>query len=298
MLDGVGGDQLFQVSDAYLADLFRRGRWMELRRQWRGRGGRGARNFWRWAVRPALPLALVRAISRARGAMEPPAHHFDRRPPFWFESAFLDAHGVLAREAEAVPALPRHDQVLAETHLYLRYAFFPRIIALLGDFALDEGVELRSPLLDDRVVRFAAARPWHERVDRRETKLLLRHAMRGLLPDPVLAPRPHRTGTTSHYFRRQITGPGAAFIERQLEAPLLARIGMVDAKRLRRAWEHVRQRDDESLGAALFFTVQAEAWLREHTDGSALPAPAAVPASAPPVVPHGGPAPGGKGAAA
>ena len=263
MLDGVGGDQLFQVSDIYLSDLFQRGRWIELARQWRGRGGRGIRNFWRWAVRPALPSAVTRLVASVRG-MPAPGHHFDRRPPMWFEHRFLDAHGVLDRERAAAPRLPQHDRVLGETHAYLRYPFFARVLGHLGSFAVEEGVELRSPLLDDRVVRFGARRPWSERADRRETKVVLRRAMRGLLPDHVLAPRPHRTGVTTAYFFRQLRGPGRPFIERLLQDPLLASLGMIEPTRLRRAWDHVLRHDDDSMAAGLFFTIQTEAWLRSR----------------------------------
>jgi len=265
MLDGVGGDQLFQVSDIFLSDLFQRGRWLELARQWRGRGGRGLRNFWRWAVRPALPDPVTRAIASLRG-MPTPGHHFDRQPPPWFEHAFLESHGVLARERAEVPVLPRSSRVLGETHAYLRYPLFARILGHLGSFALEEGVELRSPLLDERVVRFAARRPWSERVDRRETKIVLRRAMQGLLPDHVLAPRAHRTGVTTAYFFRQLRGPGRPFIERMLQDPLLASLGMIEPRRLRRAWDHLLQHDDDSLAAPFFFTVQAEAWIRARTD--------------------------------
>lgn len=261
VLDGVGGDQLFQVSDVYLSDLFRRGRWIELSRQWRGRGGTGVRAFYRWAVRPALPDALTRAVALVRG-MSPAGRPFDRRAPFWFRQQFLASHGVMERERDAAPRLPTHDAVLAETHLYLRYPFFGRICAQLGSFALAEGAELRSPLLDERVVRFAAGRPWSERVDGGETKILLRRAMRGVLPDEVLAARAHRTGITSAYFLRQLRGPGRTFVERMMEDPLLGSLGMIDPSRLRSAWEHVLRHDDDEMGVRVFFTIQVEAWLR------------------------------------
>lgn len=265
MLDGAGGDQLFQVSDIFLSDLFGQGRWVELARQWRRRGGRGLRNFWRWVVRPALPTRMNGLIARARG-MTPPRHHFHREPPMWFVPRFLRDQGVLVRDAAAAPTLPSSSRVLGETHAYLRYPFFPRIFGTLRTFALEEGVELRSPLMDDRVVRFAAQRPWNERADGRETKVVLRRAMAGLLPPHVLAPRPHRTGVTSAYFLRQLRGPGRPVVEALLRDPLLASIGMIDAPRLRHAWAHVLEHDDDETGARLFFTLQAELWTRAHAD--------------------------------
>jgi asparagine synthetase B (glutamine-hydrolysing) len=196
--------------------------------------------------------------------MTPPAHHFERQVPFWFVPRFMAQHGVLEREREAMPALPRDSRVLNETHAYLRFPFFGRISALLHGFARDEGVELRSPLLDSRVVAFAAERPWSERIDGRETKILLRRAMRGLLPESLLAPRERRTGVTSAYFLRQLRGPGRAVVEGALKDPRLADLGMIDVGRLRRAWEHVLANDDDETGVRIFFTIQAELWLRSH----------------------------------
>ncbi len=267
MLDGVGGDQLFQVSDIVLADLFARGRWGTLAREWRRRGGwaggRGARELWRWAVRPALPRALPSLLARARGLPAPP-DYLDRHAPRWFHRGFLERSGALARDAAAAPALPRHDHALREMHAYLRHAFFSRITGALHRFALTEGVELRSPLLDDRVVRFALRRPWHERAEGGETKVLLRHAMRGLVPDRVLAPRPARTGVTSAYFLRQLRGPARPAIESALRDPVLASLGIADARGMRQAWEHVLRQDDDETAVRLLFTLQADLWTRAH----------------------------------
>jgi asparagine synthase (glutamine-hydrolysing) len=265
ILDGVGGDQLFQVTDVYLADLFRTGRWLELAHQFRIRsGGNGSlRSFYRWAVRPVLPAPLVRGISALR-RLPPPAHYLDREPPFWLRRKFLDAHQVLERDAAARPALPPHSAVLAESHAYLRFAFYPRIFGLLHEFASDEGIEVRSPLLDERVVRFAVQRPWSDRADGAETKLLLRRAMRGLLPEHVLAPRPHRTGITSAYFLRQMRAEGWGIAQRVLPDLRLADLGMIDASAFRRVWEHILQHDNDELAARAFFTLQAELWIRER----------------------------------
>ena len=263
MFDGVGGDQLFQVSDILLSDLFGRGRWIELARQWRLRGGHGLANAWRWAVRPALPPAIPRFLARLRGLPAPPPH-LHRQASWWVTEAILEAGGARAREVRALPTLPRTSRVLAETHAYLRFPFFGRVVGVLRAFALEEGVELRSPLLDDRVVRFAVRRPWSERSDGHETKILLRRAMRGLVPESVLAPRPHRTGVTSAYFLRQLRGPARPHIEDALRDPMLASLGLIDAGRLRSAWAHVLDHDDDDLGARVFFTVQAEWWTRAH----------------------------------
>lgn len=264
ILDGIGGDQLFQVSDIYLADLVRSGRWLESARQWRSRGGKGWKQFYLSAVRPAMPAWATATIASMRG-MRPPAHYLDREPPPWLRTRFLDEHGVLEREKSGRPRHPARNLVMAESHAYLLFPFFARIMRLLRGFGLEEGVEVRSPLLDERVVRFALERPWHERADGGETKVLLRRAMRGALPEHVLAPRTHRTGTTSAYFVRQLLGPGRRWLQAMADESLLASIGMVDQTRLRRAWDHFLANGDEALGADLYFTFQADLWLRART---------------------------------
>lgn len=265
ILDGTGGDQLFQVSSVYLTDLLRGGHWLELARQWPTSGGKkGLRQFYRGVVRPALPPALNRLVARARG-MKPAPHYLDRNPPFWFRRQFLDEHGVLERDIAERPRLPAASHVIAEAHAFLVFPYFPRIMRQLAGFAVEEGVELRAPLMDERIVRFAVPRPWHERAKGNETKLTLRGAMRGVLPDSVLAPRPHRTGVTSAYFVRQVTGPGRPYFESMLNDSRLADVGMIDPARLRRAWDAMLANPNDTLGALLHSTLQAELWLRGRT---------------------------------
>ncbi len=260
ILDGFGGDQLFQVSGVYLAELFRSGQWLELAGQLRQgvTAGMTRRERFDAIVQPALPPRLQRLVA-TNGV--PPQHYLDRDVPIWFQEPFLDAHRVGARDAAARPTLPQGNLVLAESHAFLRFAFFARIRSLLYGFGIQEGVEIRSPLLDARVVEFAARRSWSDRADGRETKRLLRHAVRELLPASVLAPRSHRTGTTNAYFLRQIRR-SAELIERVLPAMRLAEIGMIDPAILRRAWEHLQEHDDDELAGRVFFTLQAELWMR------------------------------------
>jgi asparagine synthase (glutamine-hydrolysing) len=266
VLDGIGGDQLFQCSDIFLADLIRSGQLVEAWRQSRARDGATApvRHLYRWGVYPNLSPAIANLINRARG-QSAPMHYLERRAPIWFKREFLSQHDVLGRDEAARPPLPRESFVLAEATAYLRFAFYPRIFGMLFDFAREEGVELRSPLLDERVVRFAVARPWSDRVDGAETKRSLRRAVRGLVPDSVLAPRARRTGTTDAYFLREVRRIVWPLAQRLLPTMRLVELGMVDPIVYARAWEHVLQHDDDELALRAYFTLQAELWIRSRT---------------------------------
>lgn len=264
ILDGLGGDQLFQVSGVYLAELFRSGQWFALADQLRRGVTTGLTNRQRFdaIVQPVLSPRLQRLVARG----EVPPHYLKRHTPSWFNTPFLEAHHVLERDAEAQPALPKGNLIVAESHAFLRFAFFQRIRAALYGFALQEGVEIRSPLFDARVLAFAARRPWSDRADGLETKRLLRRAVRDVLPANVLAPRPHRTGTTNAYLLRQLRRDGASLMERVLPRMRLAEIGMVDPAILRDAWTYVLAHDDDEVANRVFFTLQAELWMRGRTN--------------------------------
>ncbi len=270
--DGAGGDQLFGVSEIYFADLFRRGRWRELAREWRGKGlaGSGFRAFFRWAIQPTLPAAGHRLATLMRRG-RPLRGYLERLLPDWIDPAFAKRHQLVEREKARTPP-PRRGEGYAgyETYYYLSHPFFPRVLGLVAGFALEEGVEDRSPLYDRRIVEFAVARPRHERSRGPETKRLLRAAMQGLLPAEVLAPRRRRTGVTSGYFYRSFAREHAEFVSETLTDPVLEHLGIIDASIARRRMADYIATGDGVLGFQLSMTVQAELWLRARV--TTLPA--------------------------
>ena len=265
-LDGVGGDQLFQVSNVYIADLFRTGRWLALAREWRLKGmtGSGFRGFFRGALQPLLPDVMLRAAGTLRGA-RPLRRQLERPLPDWIDRDFVRRTGLVERERLHTPKRSRADRAAYETEWYLSHPFFPRAFACVHGFALEHGVEVRSPLYDGRIVRFAATRPRSERSQGTETKRLLRRAMRGLLPDQVLAGRPFRTGSAEGYFARSMRETFAPFLGQLIDGSMrLAQMGIVHPSILRRQWDEYVRRGGGELGVSLFLTLQAELWLRSR----------------------------------
>lgn len=273
VLDGVGGDQLFQVSDVYLADLFRSRDWSTLYEESTAKGVRPwhFRTIWEWIVAPAL--------AGGDEADDVPAHLRRRMPP-WLRGDFARHHALEARERRAAPRASGMKAADYEAEWYLRHPFFPRVFSAISQAALDEGVELRSPLYDARVIAFALARPREERASRDGTKRLLRYAMRGLLPDQVLAGRAARTGTTGAVFRRTLMRQLDAWLPQRGASPL-ADLGIIDPRALRSAAERARSGAESPHDGALFFTLQAEQWLRGHTGAAPVPTTRRTPALPP-----------------
>lgn len=266
-LDGMGGDQLFQVSEVYFADLLRTGHWLELARDWRAKGGgyhlRDAREFVRTVVNPLLSERARRAITFVRRGHRPTGY-LERRPPSWIHRPFAAGHHLEERERAFAPQRGRVSCAAFETEWYLSHAYFPRVFGTVAGFALEEGVDLRSPLYDRRVIEFAVSRPRWERSTGRETKLLLRRAVRGLIPDDVLAPRASRTGVTSGYFDDSMRKHFPALSNGLKHESALADVGIIDAEEFGRWSDYYVRNGGAQLGVTLFFTLQAEWWLRSR----------------------------------
>ncbi|MGQ0715659.1 MAG: asparagine synthetase B family protein [Gemmatimonadaceae bacterium] len=264
-LEGNGGDQLFQVSLVYLADLARRGRWIALGRECRARGVRDARTLFRWAIQPTLPAPALRVATALRDG-RPLRSYLERTVPSWIEPGFAASHALHERAGAGVARESGESHSAAETRWYLTAPYFPRVMTCVDSIAREEGMELRSPLLDQRVIEFAAQRPREERASRNETKRALRAAMRGVLPDEVLAPRRSRTGTTGSLFARALRAAGAALVADFAQNSRLADLGIVDPAAVRRAWLEWESTANGNLGVGMFLTLQTELWLRaqEH----------------------------------
>ena len=268
-LDGMGGDQLFQVSDVYLADLVRGFRWLELAREARARrlGARATRGLLHQVVQPLLPARAGALLGLSRGGRGL-SSYLDPVVPGWMREEFLRERRLLEREHASIPMRGRSNSAAYETHWYLAHPYFPRVFGCVAAIALEEGVEVRSPLYDRRIIEFAVRRPRRERASRRGTKLLLRHAVRDLVPASVLAPRARRTGITSAYFARSLRAEAGPIVERALSGSALADAGMIDAERYRAAWRSYLGPNGEEPSGNFFSTLQAELWLRARTSSS------------------------------
>ena len=261
-LDGCGGDNLFQVSDVILADLLRTGRLIEFARRARSRRGMGWKYIAKAGVLPLLPDALMRGGERVTGRRIP-RHYMEHRAADWVRGDFAAAHGLRDRALATLRSSPGESLAQSENILYVDAPLWGWAGAYMRGVLLQEGVEARSPLLDLRVVEFALRRPVAERADWKETKILLRSAMKGLLPESVLAPRARRTGSTAGFSRRRMREAYPALLKRLFEQPLrLADLGIVEASALRATADRWASAGDESVRVGLFDAMRVEFWLR------------------------------------
>ncbi len=261
-LDGNGGDWLFAGSDIYLSDLLRNGRWIALGRELRSKRRRGWHHLFESTVQPLLPRSFLALAARVRGKPEL-RHYLDRPVPRWLKRSFVERFDLLERERAHLPPVRGRNRSAAELRWAVSIPMIGYLHGLLQRHFLETGVLVRSPLFDRRVVEFALNRPRWERVSGVESKYLLREAMRGLLPDAVLAPRPRRTGMTLSYSRRSMGKAFPGLFRDLFRSPLLlADLGIVDPVALEKSVESYLRHGGDDLRMDLYHTLQTELWLR------------------------------------
>jgi asparagine synthase (glutamine-hydrolysing) len=266
-LDGFGGDQLFQVSYGFLADLFWRLRWWSLGRVVRAGGLPDLRSVVRWGVLPVAPRAVHRVVAVLRGG-RPVRSVFDQSIAPWIAKDVATDEALLERSRADPPRRAYEGAGAHESRWYLTTPYFARSVTWASTAALVHGVDVRSPLLDRRVIEIAARRPLLERTPYFGGKPMLREASRGLVPDEVLKPRTFKTGVPKGYLGRQLGRSLAAALSRTFDVPAggirLVDLRLIDNAGLKLAIAEQTSNPEHIRGVQLFLTLSAEWWLRGH----------------------------------
>ncbi|AKM07403.1 XrtA/PEP-CTERM system amidotransferase [Pelagerythrobacter marensis] len=149
-----------------------------------------------------------------------------------------DAFTRLMREAPARNGLDRAQ------YADLKFWLPGDILTKVDRTSMNVGLEAREPLLDHRLIEFAAGLPQRQRIRGRQGKWLLKHTMRRYLPDDVLF-RPKQGFVTP--IAQWLRGPLAGDARAIATGARLARTGWFDPERLSRIAEsHISGRSDNS----------------------------------------------------
>ncbi|MBX6364830.1 MAG: hypothetical protein IRZ00_13250 [Gemmatimonadetes bacterium] len=261
-LDGAGGDQLFQVGSVYLADLLRHGHWRTLAREWRTRQSLGDRALLENTIVPVLPHVVLAIAAAVRQDPKLGLKPLERPIPEWVDPAFARRYRLRERERSHLPPAAGLDHAAYQSLWTLVAPTFGRLASYTGAFALEAGVEHRSPFYDRRLLEFAAARPRAERNTAGDQKRLLRKAMRGLLPDAVLAPRSSKTGLSHGPLHRSLRDAAPVFMDGLRRGCVLADLGIAVPGMLARWWEEYLRSGEMRLAVGLSTAMPVEWWLR------------------------------------
>jgi len=93
---------------------------------------------------------------------------------------------VLAEAERGAKAGVRQGSVDEALRFYLGRYLADDILVKADRASMAASLELRAPFLDTHVVEFAARLPWRLKLSLTRTKVLLKRALRGIVPDEIL----------------------------------------------------------------------------------------------------------------
>ena len=137
------------------------------------------------------------------------------------------------------------------------------VLTKVDRMTMAHSIEARPPLLDHRLVEFAATIPSRLRLRDGTTKYLLKQAMRGILPDEIIdRPKQGFAVPLARWFR----GPLAEFAHDVLLSDNCRQRGLLNTVYIERLLQlHQRGRD---LDLQLWTTLSFELWCRRFLDRS------------------------------
>ncbi len=202
-----------------------------------------------WAPRPLRARATLLSLAgssehgyaSALSVTGPEARNALYTPEFARLRGDYRAEDSLIRLMQGAPARSGLDRA---QYADLKFWLPGDILTKVDRASMAVGLEAREPLLDHRLIEFAASLPEVLRVRRGQGKWLLKHTMRRYLPDEILY-RPKQGFVTpiAQWFRGPLAGAARAIGE----SAALARTGWFDTARLRAIAEaHISGRSDAS----------------------------------------------------
>jgi asparagine synthase (glutamine-hydrolysing) len=250
LLTGQGPDEYMRGSMFFFADWIVRGRLGPTLKEMLRRAAIGRVSFWELAYRNALAPLLPRSWHRWVGPGT-------AQLPRWIPRKVAREYGLDQHRFE----LALHGGPLGGKYRHTMVTSAVGLSRSMGHLLLDDGLDVRHPFLDRRLLEFGLALPPELTTRPYAGKWVLREAMRGMVPELIRT----RVGKGSQNERHA----WALAHQRELLAPLvrtplLADLGVVDGAELRKSFDEA-PRQGQSRGdphAALQQCLAVEAWLQ------------------------------------
>jgi asparagine synthase (glutamine-hydrolysing) len=268
VLTGEGGDELFAGYARHAGERFRAvTKWMP---GWAGDGLVRAASSLPGLRRPKLALnALVQKDEACRLVHWFPLFPTAEKARLLSKemqseiSTLASAEGVFGEHLAKVDSDVALNRMLyVDTKLWL-----PDDLLARGDkMSMAASLEARVPLLDHKLVEFAAALPPHMKIRRLTRKYLLRKVARKYLPPPILQRKKQGFPIPiSGWIRKE----AKEYISDLLSWETIRRRGVLDPDYVQGMLkQHIQGRADR--GAQLWGLMQIELWMRQYLDASAL----------------------------
>ncbi len=280
LLDGHGGDEVVSHGYGLLDELGAQGRWLALLREARGAAdnyGRSRLVLTRRVAARRRERVDARIIARLLAPFDREAAPGAPRPPAHLLSRDLVGRSRLAARLAAFAAPEAASSEAAQHAAVLADPLQPYAFEVHAAFYASMGVAARYPFWDREVVQFCLGLPAGEKLSRGWSRLVLRRAMAGIVPDSILARRDkldfsvHLARGLVRHHHEQLTGLFAS------SASPLA--GHVDLPRAAALYAAIAADPDAAQGRAVQMVWRAAAlgiWLESGCITAARAQPAAT----------------------
>ncbi|MFI5365822.1 MAG: asparagine synthase (glutamine-hydrolyzing) [Candidatus Binatia bacterium] len=122
-------------------------------------------------------------------------------------------------------------------------------------------LEARCPFLDQRLIEYVAALPTEMKISGAGAKLLLRQALRGLVPDALLDRPKHGFEVP---IRRWLLADLAPLVTQLLVTPGAPVHRYLDPQFVQTCWKRLQERDDHQLARQLWTLLNFAVWHDQH----------------------------------
>lgn len=281
ILDGYEGDLTVSHGFAYLQELARQGRWLELGRQVPAVRAirRSPWQFYRSSLRrygidPLLaPLRALKGSWLNSGSTVTPAPGLAIQ---LLTPDFIQQRDLLARYQIQTETEPTVAGVRGSHYREMTSGLIPLALESLDRVAAAAGVEARHPFYDRRLLEFCLALPAQQKLAQGWSRIILRRAMQGIVPTAVqwrvtkadLSPGFHRNFCSQEW---DLLRSDTTF------APLQPYVDPQEIQRLQITYQQAQAQEDFSTpivkrdGCALWYLTQLALWL-DHLRSSAAAA--------------------------
>jgi len=266
VLTGEGSDELLAGYDRYRKTIYN----LKLAARYTRLTTRSVRTGIRGMIAGNLPYRIKRKLIRTFLFLDPD-----------LQSVFFDNFSVFSRSwqrrllsalveaqhadpyAHAMDAMAGSgatnvlDQLLAaDMGTYLH-----ELLMKQDQMSMAASIESRVPFLDHKLVEYACRLPAHLKLNRLTTKWVLRQAMQGKLPQPILSRK--KMGFPVP-MRKWLAGPFTGLLDEYLLSPRVARRGIFDPDVVRELV--ARHRAGEDHTERLWSLLNFEMWMRRFID--------------------------------
>ena len=184
MLDGIDGDTTVSHGLGYLADLARGGRWISMVKEATALSNKASRSFppwkviWQYGLYPSIPETYKGIFRQLRGRSQLIDSTINRS--FAKRVGLAERAQALLDDSSAPTRSARQDHWQG-----LNSGLLPYVLEMADKAASAFSLNPRYPFCDRRLVEFCLAVPANQKLHQGWTRMIMRRAMAGILPNEV-----------------------------------------------------------------------------------------------------------------